>query len=72
MMAQMTEYVTTGVVYSDFLTAVIDNDLKQAVTSADAGNMQLLHIYVIWFYNRAPAMCWGSPEKRKAWQESLK
>jgi hypothetical protein len=72
MMAEMVDYVNTGRVSSDFLRAVIDNDLKQAVAHADAGNMQLLHLYVMWFYNRAPAVCWGSPENRKAWQESPK
>jgi len=71
MMAAMKQYVSHGMVSSDFLKAVIDNDLKQAVATADDLNVSIIHLYVRWFYNRAPALCWGSPLNRTAW-ESMK
>lgn len=67
MMAAMQDYVQTGYVSSDFLQAVIDNDLKAAVNTADDYNIHIIHIYVRWFYNRAPALCWGGPVMRKVW-----
>lgn len=57
------EHKATG----DFLRAVITNDLRNAVNRADATNLQLLPVYVRWFYNRAPSACHGSPERLAAW-----
>lgn len=72
MMHAMQEYVRTGYVYSDFLRAIIDNDLKAAVSHADASNQIIIYLYVLWFYNRAPALCWGSPLNRTAWADITK
>lgn len=43
----------------DFLTAVICNDLRGAVSHADSTNLPLLKTYVQWFYNRCPAFLVG-------------
>jgi hypothetical protein len=51
----------------NFLTAVICNDLKEAVARADEVNAKLLREYVRWFYNEAPAQCWGSKENFQNW-----
>lgn len=67
MMQAMVHYVVTGDVSSDFLKAVIDNNIKGAVGYADDSNCKILYIYVTWFYNRAPALCWGSTVNREAW-----
>jgi len=53
--------------YVDFLTAVICNDLRNAVGHADADNLPLIPLYVRWFYNRAPAGCHGSIAAFEAW-----
>ena len=53
----------------DFLTAVITNDLKNAVTYADDMNRLLLSEIVKWCYNNIPAPCWGSMEIAKKWQQ---
>ena len=63
----MEAYVRTGSVSSDFLKAVILNDLKAAVNTADDFNVHIIHIYVRWFYNRSPALCWGSKVNYDAW-----
>jgi hypothetical protein len=54
----------------DFLTAVICNDLRNAVGHADESNLPLLKLYVWWFYNVAPADCHGSREKMNKWLEN--
>ena len=68
MMDAMKHYVATGDVSSDFLIAVIENNLKQAVAHADDYNREIMWIYVQWFYNRAPMICWGNPENHLAWK----
>lgn len=51
----------------DFLTAVICNDLRNSISRADGENLELIPLYVGWFYNRAPAKSHGSPEAFEAW-----
>jgi hypothetical protein len=72
LMQEMQSYVRTGCVHSDFLRAIIDNDLKAAVSHADESNQNMIYLYVLWFYNRAPALCWGSPLNRQAWASIAK
>ena len=67
MLAAMQQYVATGEVSSHFLIAVIENDLRMAVAHADDRNRTIIYLYSMWFYNRAPMQCWGSPEKRAEW-----
>lgn len=38
-----------------FLSAVICNDLREAIGRADEENLALLKVYVQWFYNVCPA-----------------
>ena len=54
-------YYSNGYGPGDFLTAVINNDLIEAVSRADATNKNHLHDYVMWFYNYAPSGSWGFP-----------
>jgi hypothetical protein len=51
----------------DFLTAVICNDLRNAINRADSENLPLLKLYVQWFYNVAPGNCHGSYAVMQAW-----
>jgi hypothetical protein len=67
MRAALTRYVMERIEPGDFLTAVIKNDLKEAVGRADAVNLPLLPVYVRWFYNVAPGCCWGSPQNFQEW-----
>lgn len=53
-----------------FLSAVICNDLREAVFRADDENLANLPAFVFYFYNNTPPKCWGSPEKMKAWMEA--
>ena len=67
MMAAIRRYIETRLQPGDFLTAVIDNDLAEAVGRADDENTANLPAFVAYFYNEAPSACWGSPAKRRAW-----
>jgi hypothetical protein len=60
-------YVQHGVC-GDFLTAVADNNLREALGRADDDNRRSIREIVMVFYNYCPIDCWGSPEKRQAWQ----
>ena len=61
-------YIETGRPMGGFLTAVFENDLFRAVGKADLENRRDLTKLVIWIYNNAPLMCWGSPEKVSEWK----
>ena len=63
-------YVIERLRPGDFITAVIMNDLRNAVGHADDDNLPLLPLYVRWFYNRAPSRCHGSPAAFVAWLEN--
>lgn len=67
MMGAIQRYIDRGINPGDFLTAVIDNNLKEAVSRADDENLENLPAFVAYFYNEAPGGCWGSPENRRAW-----
>lgn len=60
-------YVDFGTPPSQFLEAVICNNLVMSVARADERNLQLLPAIVTYLYNEVPAMCWGSREKYQRW-----
>jgi hypothetical protein len=62
-------YIERGIPPGDFLTAVIQNDLKEACGRADEINARRIWHIVNFFYNYAPIDCWGSPGKMAAWIE---
>ena len=63
-------YVEQHIKPGDFLMAVLCNNLKEACHRADDENVDLLPVYVAYFYNEAPSSCWGSPEKVWEWIEA--
>ena len=63
----ITRYIERRIAPGNFLTAVICNDLREAVHRADDENIKLLPAYVSYFYNEAPSPCWGSREKMNEW-----
>lgn len=70
MMDVIQRYIEHGIAPGHFLSAVLDNDLREAVGRADDENLANLPAFVGYFYNEAPSQCWGSPEKRRAWLAS--
>lgn len=63
----MVEYVENRREPGGFLSAVICNNLINAVGRADKHNLLVLKEIVQWFYNVAPSCCFGSPEKMSSW-----
>jgi hypothetical protein len=63
LIAYMTERRPVG----SFLTAVLSNDLQQAVTRADPITGRRLRETVLFLHNYAPAPSWGSPAAVTAW-----
>lgn len=67
MLEAIKRYIEYGKKPGDFLTALISNDLKEAVGRADDHNVLNLKAFVAYFYNHAPSECWGSKEKMINW-----
>jgi hypothetical protein len=58
------DHIETG----GFLRSVLENDLRGACArAADVGTRWALFELVTYIELMAPAECWGSPEKVKAW-----
>jgi hypothetical protein len=62
-------WIENRIMPGSFLTAVIENNLREALGCADEYNRAALFEIVSWWYNEAPSSCWGSPEKAKEWAE---
>lgn len=67
MQGAMERYIAHGIPPGSFLTAVLENDLFEAIGRADYENVQRLADYVRFLYNFAPSNCYGSREKIEAW-----
>lgn len=67
MMEGVRNYIDHGIEPGSFLSAVICNNLRAAVESADHRNIGNIPAFVGYFYNDAPSRCWGSSDKMIAW-----
>lgn len=65
------DYILRGIHPGHFLSAVISNDLAEAVARADAENQRRLVQWVKWLYNEAPSTCWGSPDRLRQWVQKF-
>ena len=71
MMGGIERYINDRIPPGDFLMAVFQNNLSEAVGRADEENMANLPAYAAYLYNEAPQGCHGSPEKVKKWLEVI-
>ncbi len=60
-------YVEDGEHVGDFLAAVLENNLVEALGRADLENRVAIFAWTAWLYNDVPMDAWGSPEKVTAW-----
>ena len=67
MMESLVAYIEDRRPVGHFLTAILQNDLKEAVARADDHNLANLPAYIGYLYNSAPSPCWGSPQKVAKW-----
>jgi hypothetical protein len=63
----LTNYLVHHVPAGSFLTAVLENDLKEACARADDDCMWALPVIVAYLYNEAPSQAWGSKESVRDW-----
>jgi hypothetical protein len=69
--AGMKRYLELGIQPGHFLTAIIENDFKEAVLRADSDMIHRLAEIIIWFYEWVPMEAYGSKEKRLLWQKNF-
>lgn len=55
-----------------FVTAVLENNLKEAFVRADDYNLDSMKAIVTYCYSRLPSTCWGSAEAVREWGMMLK
>jgi hypothetical protein len=63
-------YVNHGTMPGGFLTAVLCNDLMEAVGRADTENLAALKEIVQYVYWELPGLCWGSRDRMNQWIDS--
>ena len=64
-------YLNNGIMPGSFMTAVLENNLVDAIGRADEDNAANLKNIVGYIYNHLPSNSWGSREKVKAYLETL-
>ena len=60
-------YIMKGIPPGGFLTAVLENDLFEAMSRADSDNIEALRNWVLFIYNCVPSTCWGSQSTITEW-----
>ena len=55
----LARYVDHGLRPGSFLSAVINNDLREAIIRADQWNRPVIHDIVHLLFNHAPSRSWG-------------
>ena len=70
MRPSLLRYIEKGVSVGHFLTAVLENNLVNAIGYADEENLDNLPAYTNYLYNYAPMDCWGTAKKVKDWIET--
>jgi hypothetical protein len=63
----LARYIEERLPGGHFLTAVLSNDLREAVNRADQDNLAALGSIVQWLFWHAPSKCWGNPENVRDW-----
>lgn len=71
-MLSLKRYHRAHIPTGDFLTAVLSNDLFEAVARADAENLEVLPSIVKFIYNRLPANYWGDTNTVNKWLDYTK
>ena len=70
MLVSIRLYVEQKCPVGDFLTAVLEGDLFEALFRADDENMANIPAFAAYLYNEVPSMCYGNKEKVRAWLDS--
>lgn len=60
-------YLVHRIEPGSFMTAILSNDLREAVACADENNSKVLKEWVQFMYCELPCNSWGSPELVRQW-----
>jgi len=63
----LAEYIINHRPVGNFLINLLCNYLMETFASADDININAVRNYVMFLYNAAPSVCWGSPERVTNW-----
>lgn len=63
----LVEYIEDHIPKGGFLRNLLSNNLRETYNAADDFNSYRVRDYVVFLYNHAPSICWGSPEAYEAW-----
>ena len=69
-MSSLQMYLEYGVNPGRFLTAVLENNLREAMGQADEDDLESLFHLVVYLYNEVSADAWGNRERVRAYQDS--
>ena len=69
MIGGLRRYIENGIKPGSFLSAVLSNNLRDAVEYADDTNYRRIPDYIQFLYNYAPAGSWGSVKNFYSWME---
>jgi hypothetical protein len=64
-------YAKTGGPLGGFLTAVVENNLMEALGRADSYNRATIYQICQYIYNELPSNCHGSPEAVREWRKQF-
>ncbi len=65
--AGLHRYCTEASPVGHFLTALLEDRLRETLARADQENILAVRALALWLYNYAPGPCHGSPSKVEAW-----
>lgn len=66
----MLRYLRDGIEPGHFLTAVLENNMMEAMGRADEMSRAGLYSICQYLYNHAPGSCYGSPERVQRWMRA--
>jgi hypothetical protein len=72
MLPGLYRYVLEGIKPGAFLTAIITNDLRTAISTADEENLKLIKVWVLFFWWHTPSNCHGSEAVMARWISRLR
>lgn len=63
-------HVLEGCETGNFLSALFENNLLNAVCGADEVSLAGIRELMLFMHNYAPSHCWGSPQEVLRWREA--
>ena len=63
------QWILNGRPVGNFLTAVLENNLREACNRADEANKTRLYNYILFLNNYAPMGCWGDADRTEVWAD---